>query len=128
SRNKAKHDSYAYFSENEGTDYYKYDEQPFSRHISIEGIKTRTSRRYSDAQARKESKLFKLHKKGICTYEKNGKKYIYGGTDKRIILKILKWLVTESKRDYVFHLVSVIINGLRKYHTSYELFKMLISL
>lgn len=74
-----------------------------------------------------EVRLMKLQHNGISTYEKNARKYIYGGTKEKIVLKILRWLVTEPNRNDIFHLVSVLINGFRLYVTSSELFKTLVS-
>lgn len=74
-----------------------------------------------------ETRLMKLHNKGISTYEKHGRKYIYGGTKEKIVLKILRWLVTESNRNDIFHMASVLIHGYRLYFSPTDMFDTLIS-
>lgn len=93
-------------------------------------IKTKRSlstRKFFNKDQNHESEFLKISKSGICTFSKNGKRSIFGGTLNKILSRILKWLVTEEKRETVIGTVKAFINGYRLLYSPVDFLNEVIS-
>eukprot|EP01125_Pyxidicula_operculata_P008816 TRINITY_DN2925_c0_g2_i3.p1 TRINITY_DN2925_c0_g2~~TRINITY_DN2925_c0_g2_i3.p1 ORF type:complete len:515 (+),score=103.27 TRINITY_DN2925_c0_g2_i3:256-1800(+) len=78
------------------------------------------------AEMSSESDIEDVKKFGIKTYEKDGKKMIYGGTIEKIVSQLLEWLITDYQRNDIFRLVNIFLCGYKRYYTPEYLLQLLI--